>query len=69
MGSIAAKKLRAILENAQHVLAIELVCACQALEFVERRKLACRTGGLWFIAPYRPWFKTAHTAQEIGSEN
>ncbi|MGH9457832.1 MAG: histidine ammonia-lyase [Thermoanaerobaculia bacterium] len=33
MGTIAARKLAAIVENAAHVLAIEGICAAQALEF------------------------------------
>ncbi|NLO65727.1 MAG: histidine ammonia-lyase [Firmicutes bacterium] len=40
MGSIAARKLHGIVPNVQSVLAIELICACQALEFREREKLA-----------------------------
>ena len=32
MGTIAARHAREILENAQAVLAIELLCACQALD-------------------------------------
>jgi histidine ammonia-lyase len=34
MGAGAVLKLRALLDNVAHVLAIELLCACQALEFV-----------------------------------
>ena len=33
MGTIAARKAREIVDNAEHVLAIELLCACQAVEF------------------------------------
>ncbi len=40
MGSISARKMRSILENTQNVLAIELLCACQALEFAERKRLS-----------------------------
>ena len=32
MGTIAARKAREILENARRVLAIELMCACQAID-------------------------------------
>jgi histidine ammonia-lyase len=33
MGTIAARKCREILENAHYVLAIEAICACQAIDF------------------------------------
>ncbi len=33
MGSIAARHCRQVLENAQHVLALELLCAAQGLDF------------------------------------
>ena len=33
MGSIAARKARTILENVRKALAIELVCACQGIDF------------------------------------
>jgi histidine ammonia-lyase len=36
MGTIAARKCRAIVENAEHVLAIELLCGCQALDLLTR---------------------------------
>ncbi len=36
MGSVSARKLHSIVANVQNVLAIELLCACQALEFRER---------------------------------
>jgi histidine ammonia-lyase len=32
MGSVAARKTLAIIANTAHVLAIELICACQALD-------------------------------------
>jgi histidine ammonia-lyase len=68
MGSIAAKKLRAILENAQHVLAIELVCACQALEFVERRKLGPAAQAVYGLirSAVPPLVQDRIIAQEIG---
>ena len=34
MGTWAARKLRTVLENARHVLAIELLCGCQALDLL-----------------------------------
>ena len=33
MGALAALKARTVVENAAHVVAIELVCAAQGLEF------------------------------------
>jgi len=33
MGSISGRKLNRILDNLEYILAIELLCACQAIEF------------------------------------
>lgn len=33
MGSISARKLNSVLDNLEYILAIELLCACQAIEF------------------------------------
>jgi histidine ammonia-lyase len=33
MGSIAARKALKVLENVEKILAIELICACQAIDF------------------------------------
>jgi histidine ammonia-lyase len=33
MGSISGRKLAQVLDNLEHILAIELLCACQAIEF------------------------------------
>jgi histidine ammonia-lyase len=33
MGSISGRKLNRVLDNLEHILAIELMCACQAIEF------------------------------------
>lgn len=43
MGTIAARKSRKILENATRVLAIELLCAAQAVEFTDPRGLGLGT--------------------------
>ncbi|BDG62053.1 histidine ammonia-lyase 2 [Caldinitratiruptor microaerophilus] len=43
MGTIAARKARRIVEHARHVLAIELVCAAQAVEFHDPRGLGAGT--------------------------
>ncbi|MEW5723732.1 MAG: histidine ammonia-lyase, partial [Thermodesulfobacteriota bacterium] len=34
MGTISARKARAVLENTQHVIAIELLCGCQAMDLL-----------------------------------
>jgi histidine ammonia-lyase len=47
MGSIAARKLGSILGNVQNILAIEILCACQALEFRERTQLAPATRAVY----------------------
>lgn len=47
MGSIAARKLQSIVENVQNILAIEILCACQALEFRDRDKLAPATKAVY----------------------
>lgn len=47
MGSIAARKLGSILNNVHNVLAIEILCACQALEYRERAKLAPATKAVY----------------------
>ncbi|MDN5351723.1 MAG: histidine ammonia-lyase [Clostridiales bacterium] len=44
MGTIAARKAREILFNVEHVLAIELLCAAQAVEFSEKGSLGKGTG-------------------------
>jgi len=36
MGTIAARKCRSVVANAEHVLAIELLCGCQALDLLTR---------------------------------
>lgn len=45
MGPTAARKAKMILENAENVLAIEMLCAAQALEF--RKPLKPGKGGQW----------------------
>ncbi|MBP7459736.1 MAG: histidine ammonia-lyase [Candidatus Delongbacteria bacterium] len=37
MGTIAAHKATEIIQNVQHVLAIELLCACQGLDFIAEK--------------------------------
>ena len=40
MGTISARQAREVLENVEHVLAIELMCACQGVEFRARKPAA-----------------------------
>ncbi|MDI9439769.1 MAG: histidine ammonia-lyase [Bacillota bacterium] len=47
MGSIAARKLGSILANVQNVAAIEILCACQALEFRDRSAMAPATRAVY----------------------
>mgnify|MGYP000931721980 FL=1 len=47
MGSISARKLGGILANVQNIVAIEILCACQALEFRDRSKLAPATRAVY----------------------
>lgn len=49
MGSIAARKLGAIVANVQNIIAIEILTACQALEFRDRRKLAPATKAVYHL--------------------
>ena len=43
MGTTAARKARAVVKNVAHVLAIELMCACQAVDFRGPERLAHET--------------------------
>jgi histidine ammonia-lyase len=43
MGTTAARKARTVVDNVAHVLAIELMCACQAVDFRGPEKLAPAT--------------------------
>ena len=43
MGTIAARKAREILENVRRVLAIELMCACQAIDLRGDKGMGCGT--------------------------
>lgn len=47
MGSISARKVLSILANVQNIVAIEILCACQGLEFRDRRKLAPATRAVY----------------------
>jgi histidine ammonia-lyase len=47
MGSIGARKALRILANVQNIVAIELLCACQGLQFRDREKLAPATRAVY----------------------
>lgn len=47
MGAAAARKMRAILENTRNVLAIELLCACQGLEFRSKTDMSPATARVY----------------------
>ncbi len=47
MGSVAASKLLRILTNLQNIVAIEILCACQALQFRDRCRLAPATKAVY----------------------
>ena len=47
MGAIAARKMLRILTNVRNILSIEILCACQALEFCDRSKLASATSSVY----------------------
>ncbi len=38
MGTISARKCRSVIANAEHVIAIELLCGCQAMDLLTRGK-------------------------------
>jgi len=48
MGTISARKCRSAIENAEYVLAIELLCACQAMDM-----LTCGKAGKGTLESYR----------------
>ncbi len=47
MGAIAARKARKIVSNTARVLAIELLCAAQALDLLDKRDLGLGTGKIY----------------------
>ncbi len=60
MGTIAARKAAVILENVRRVIAIELMCACQAIDLIGgSKKLGCGTR-----AAYREVRKTCDMLTE-----
>ena len=47
MGSISIRKCSEILKNLSRVLSIELICACQAIDLQERRKMGKGTSTIY----------------------
>jgi len=47
MGAFAARKVRTIIENTRRVIAIELMCAAQAIDLQEKRQLGKGTGRIY----------------------
>ncbi len=55
MGSISARKLGSIVANVQNIVAIEVLCACQGLEFRDRGMLAPATQAVYdLVRTYVP---------------
>lgn len=68
MGALAALKARTVLENAAQVIATELVCACQGLEFHRPlRSTPALEGALERVRGYVPWIDEDRSlAGELG---
>ena len=47
MGSAAARKAEQVVINTSRVIAIELICAAQAIDLLDRRELGAGTGKLY----------------------
>lgn len=73
MGTIGARKAAQILENVRMVLGIELMCAAQALDLQEKRKLGAGTeaaykvirGAVKFMEEDRVFYKDQKLAAEL----
>ena len=73
MGTIAARKAREILENARRVLAIELMCACQAIDLRGNKGLGAGTQAAYgcvrkvvpFLTEDRPLYDDINRSEEL----
>ena len=73
MGTIAARKAREILENARRVLAIELMCACQAIDLRGDKGMGLGTGAAYrcvrnvvpFLTEDRPLYGDINECEEL----
>lgn len=66
MGPIAARKLKTVIENTYHVLAIEALVACQALDF--RKPLKPGVGVFSFYEKVRKQVKTLETDRYLHTD-
>ena len=55
MGGFAAHKAVQVVQNVEDVLAIEIMCACQALEFFRPHKTTEPLERLYVHLPTRAW--------------
>ena len=73
MGTIAARKSREILENARRVLAIELMCACQAIDLRGDKGMGSGTGAAYrcvrnvvpFLTEDRPLYGDINECEQL----
>ncbi len=73
MGTIAARKAREILENARRVLAIELMCACQAIDLRGDKGMGSGTGAAYrcvrnvvpFLTEDRPLYGDINECEQL----
>lgn len=74
MGTIAARKAAEILSNARRVLAMELMCACQAVDLIEgKEKLGCGTRAAYdviravcpMLEDDRPLYEDINRCEEV----
>lgn len=73
MGTIAARKAREILENVRRVLAIELMCACQAIDLRGDKGMGLGTGAAYrcvrnvvpFLTEDRPLYGDINECEEL----
>ena len=69
MGCFAARKALQVLENVEHVIAIELLAACQAIEFLRPLRTTVPLEDVYATVRnvVKPWDKDRFMAPEIES--
>ncbi|XP_018495253.1 histidine ammonia-lyase [Galendromus occidentalis] len=69
MGGMAARKALKVVENVEHVLAIELLAACQAIEFLRPLKTTAPLEAVYGLVRIvaKPWDKDRFMAPDIDS--
>lgn len=67
MGGFAARKALQVVENVEHVLAIELLCACQAIEFFRPLKTTPALEKVHSLVRQhvKPWDTDRHMSPDI----